>query len=159
MGTTSLQGTKTAAPKCPYFGGSTVTICRHKCSKLLYSETLLFLLFWIKLWPFQRTTSLSMQEPCSVPLGIAAAKGHTETVHRLLVLGADINHQNKVMIIADPRLSLFHAQKSVLGFYYWVSVPFLPFIYCVNRYLSDTPDNVLWIYNNPMLLTSLIQNV
>ena len=57
-----------------------------------------------------------MQEPCSVPLGIAAAKGHTETVHRLLVLGADINHQNKVMIIADPRLSLFHAQKSVLGF-------------------------------------------
>ena len=57
-----------------------------------------------------------MQEPCSVPLGIAAAKGHTETVHRLLVLGADINHQNKVMIIADPRLSLVHAKKSVLGF-------------------------------------------
>ena len=33
----------------------------------------------------------------SVPLGIAASKGHTETVQRLLELGANPNHQDKVI--------------------------------------------------------------
>ena len=32
-----------------------------------------------------------------VPLGTAAAKGHTETVQRLMELGANPNHQNKVI--------------------------------------------------------------
>ena len=33
----------------------------------------------------------------NVPLGIAASKGHTETVQSLLELGANPNRQNKVI--------------------------------------------------------------
>ena len=41
--------------------------------------------------------SHSLLQYGNVPLGIAAAKGHTETVQRLLEAGANVNHQNKVM--------------------------------------------------------------
>lgn len=38
---------------------------------------------------------------CSVPLGIAAERGHPQTVERLLKGGANVNHQNKVMRHSD----------------------------------------------------------
>ena len=40
---------------------------------------------------------LCLQEPYSVPLGIAAQEGHTETVERLLDAGAIVNCQDKVV--------------------------------------------------------------
>ena len=41
--------------------------------------------------------SHSLLQYGSVPLGIAAQNGHTETVQRLLEAGANFNHQDKVM--------------------------------------------------------------
>ena len=44
-------------------------------------------------------TDFSLQEPYSVPLGIAAERGDTETVQRLLEAGATVNYQNKVYTV------------------------------------------------------------
>ena len=44
-------------------------------------------------------TILFSQAPYSVPLGIAAENGHTETVRELLEEGATVDYQNKVVIM------------------------------------------------------------
>ena len=41
-----------------------------------------------------------MQSPFSVPLGIAAEKGYTDTVKELLQAGAKVNYRNKVTMNA-----------------------------------------------------------
>jgi ankyrin repeat protein len=41
------------------------------------------------------------------PLGIAAGRGHTETVKRLLAAGATVNHQNKYHQNKEGRTALF----------------------------------------------------
>ena len=41
--------------------------------------------------------SHSLLQYGAVPLEVAAAKRHTETVQRLLEAGANVNHQNNVM--------------------------------------------------------------
>ena len=41
--------------------------------------------------------SHSLLQYGAVPLGVAAAKGHTEIVQRLLEAGANVDHQNRVM--------------------------------------------------------------
>ena len=38
------------------------------------------------------------QAPNGVPLGVAAQQGHPEAVKRLLEKGANINHQDKVIV-------------------------------------------------------------
>ena len=55
---------------------------------------------------------LSHTQYGSVPLGIAAENGHTETVQRLLELGANIDQQNKVKFLIKEGwlLKLFAAQ-------------------------------------------------
>ena len=47
--------------------------------------------------------SHSLLQNGSVSLGIAAKKGHTETVQRLLEARANVNHQNKVMTTVADR--------------------------------------------------------
>ena len=38
----------------------------------------------------------SQDDICSVPLGVAAAKGHKDIVEKLLLAGAVVDYQNKV---------------------------------------------------------------
>ena len=39
----------------------------------------------------------SSQSPCAVPLQVAAGRGHTGTVKKLLDCGASVNYQNQVI--------------------------------------------------------------
>lgn len=52
-----------------------------------------------------------------VPVGVAAANGHLETVWRLLEAGANINHHNKVMIISIlcAQVAIVHIELSNLS--------------------------------------------
>ena len=45
---------------------------------------------------FQLFYIIHSQGSCSVPLGIAAENGHTETLERLLEAEAFVNYRNKV---------------------------------------------------------------
>ena len=78
------------------------------CEWLVYSQWFLFnWIFFVKV------------DPLSSPLEVAADKGHTEIVEKLISAGAVINYQNKVwelQAVREPRfysLSILHSKKII----------------------------------------------
>ena len=65
----------------------------------------------------------SSHQDGSVALGIAAWKGHTEIVQRLLEAGATVNHQNKVYTVV--RLSKPHNLTYHVGMFIYSKTSFV----------------------------------
>ena len=85
--------------------GLIITACIYPSSDYGHSmKTLVHVIFFLS-W-----SQLHIQDG-DVPLGVAALKGHTQTVERLFEAGANVNHQNKVMTMTVEMHVFSHVLK------------------------------------------------
>ena len=62
-----------------------------------------------------------MQGIGGVPLGVAAEKGHTETVTKLIEAGVTVNYQNNVCTTEFPLLQKYHRKRKLYSNSYIVT--------------------------------------